>query len=67
MQFYQESGFNLLVYGVGSKRTFLNIYIHEQVRMDMKKSVLVVNGYHSGTNIKTVLRDLVTYVMNFLP
>ena len=56
-----------MVYGVGSKRTFLNIYIHEQVRMDMKKSVLVVNGYHSGTNIKTVLRDLVTYVMNFLP
>ena len=32
MKFYQECGLNLLVYGVGSKRDFLNIYLHEQVR-----------------------------------
>ena len=33
MKFFQDCGFNLLIFGVGSKRDFLNIFLHEQIRM----------------------------------
>ena len=64
MKFYQESGLNLLIYGVGSKRDFLNVYVHEHIRMS-KRNCVVVNGFHSGTNLKTLFKELITFVFEF--
>jgi hypothetical protein len=61
MKFYQECDLNLLVYGVGSKRDFLNMYCHEQIR-NQGNSCVIINGYHSGTNIKTLLGQLILYI-----
>ena len=49
------------MYGVGSKRDFLNIYLHEHIR-NRQLSTLVVNGYISGTNMKSIFRELYLYL-----
>jgi len=61
-KFYQDSDLNLLCYGVGSKRDFLNIYVHEFIRMQ-HQSCIVINGFHSGTNLKVVFKELIGYIL----
>ena len=54
MNFYQDCGLNICMYGVGSKRNILNEYLNDVLRSG-GHSVSVVNGYHSGCSIKNVI------------
>lgn len=52
MKYYLDCGFNLLVYGVGSKRNILNYFTSTHITSD---SCLIINGFHSATNIKVIM------------
>jgi uncharacterized membrane protein len=52
MKYYLDCGFNLLVYGVGSKRNILNYFASSLLAND---HVLIINGFHSAANIKLIL------------
>ena len=43
MKYYLDCGFNLLVYGVGSKRGIINTFMKRQ--LVMTNPVLLVQGY----------------------
>jgi hypothetical protein len=59
MSFYFEIGFNLLLYGVGSKKDFTKEFVLMKVGTDHLK--MVVNGYHPGSNFKMVLNQITSY------
>ena len=61
MRFYQDCGLNILVFGVGSKRDFLNQYVDEHIRRQ-GQNIVVVNGYHSATNLKSVFGGILNYI-----
>jgi len=48
--FYRE-GFNLLLYGFGSKRQIINDF---RISVLEKESVLVINGFFPGLTLKEV-------------
>lgn len=58
MEHYLECGFNLLVYGVGSKRDILQKFCQDRVHMPK----MIVNGYHSGTTIKSILNSITKFM-----
>lgn len=58
MQNYINSGFNLLLHGLGSKREFLNNFVLDRFASEPK---LVVNGFHSGTNLKSVTNPMMNF------
>ena len=62
MKHYINCGFNLLIYGVGSKWTFINNYLQRHMKDD---HCLVVNGYHSATNMKTVTNPMMGYAQKY--
>lgn len=57
MTLYLELDFNLLVYGVGSKRDVINNFVNQ-----MRVPFMVVNGFHVGTTIKTVLNGVSKFI-----
>lgn len=59
MKYFLDCGFNLLVFGVGSKRTILNSFAQQYLIHD---PVYIINGFHTATNIKSVLTPLYKYV-----
>jgi len=58
MKHYINCGFNLLLYGVGSKRNFLNYFALSQLHNEPK---VVINGFHSATSIKCVTNPLLNF------
>jgi hypothetical protein len=60
MDYYISCGFNLLVFGVGSKRDAINNFAKNRIGARMPK--LIVNGYHVGTTIKSVLNNLINFI-----
>jgi hypothetical protein len=61
MKFYQDCGFNIMCFGVGSKRDILNAYAVEHISW-ADHSVSIVNGYNPGTGIKSVLGSIFNYL-----
>lgn len=61
LEFYLDCEFNLLVYGVGSKRKTLNRFA-ERVVMPQ----IIVNGYHAATTIKSVLNKISEFIEELL-
>ena len=61
MKFYQDCGLNILVYGVGSKRHILNLYLLEQLKLN-GHSCVAINGYHSATSMKSILTTMFNYL-----
>jgi hypothetical protein len=57
MEYYLDCEFNLLIYGVGSKRKLINRF-HDRIAMPK----FVVNGYHAGTTIKAVLNQTTEFI-----
>ena len=53
MEYFLNCEFNLLIYGVGSKREVINKFA---VRTDLPR--IIVNGYHVGTSIKSLLNSI---------
>jgi len=52
MKFTFDTGFNLLVYGVGSKRKLLNDFVAQYFKT--KYTTIIVNGFHNGTTFKDI-------------
>lgn len=57
MEYFLDCEFNLLIYGVGSKREQLNDFL-----TNLSLPIMVVNGYHVGTTIKTVLNSVSKFI-----
>jgi hypothetical protein len=60
MLFYLECEMSLLIYGVGSKRPLLEVFLAKYVYHEYPS--MVVRGYHSGLMPKTILNDIVDYI-----
>lgn len=56
MKFMLDCGFNLCVYGVGSKYCLLNLFA--QKFLATSQYVIIENGYHTGSNMKKVVEDI---------
>jgi len=56
MKYLLDCGFNVLLYGVGSKTDFINFFC--QTQLLQTESVLMMNGYHTNCTIKHVIRDI---------
>ena len=56
LKFYIDCGLNVCLYGVGSKRDLLNSFLTEVLVMQ-GIGCFAVNGYHSASNIKSVLNS----------
>ena len=50
MRHYINCDFNLLIYGVGSKKLFLNYFAFQYLKNFVP--ALVFHGYHSASNMK---------------
>ena len=61
MKYYLNCGFNLLIYGVGSKRNFVNRLVQYHLATD---PCLVINGFHSGTTMKTITNPMIKFIAN---
>jgi hypothetical protein len=57
MSYYLECDFNLLIFGVGSKREVINKFV-----VTMQCPWIVLNGFHVGTTIKTVLNSVSHFI-----
>ena len=57
---YLGCNFNILLYGVGSKRAFLNEFT---INMLAGQPRHVVNGYHSACSIKSVTNPMLNFAM----
>lgn len=57
MEYFLECEFNLLIYGVGSKRQIINDFT---LRIEMHK--IIVNGYHAATTIRAVLNEITKFI-----
>eukprot|EP00347_Sterkiella_histriomuscorum_P017627 403348615 len=53
----------LLIYGVGTKREFINRFIVSQMQ---NIPCLIINGFHSATNIKSISQPLVKFVQKHM-
>ena len=60
MMFYLECDMNLLIYGVGSKRTLIQDFLANHVFASFPS--ILVRGYHSGLMPKAILTDIVDYI-----
>lgn len=58
MKHYINCGFNILFYGVGSKWNFVNQVVMKYLHEDHR---LVVNGFHSATNMKSITNSMLAY------
>ena len=58
MIFMLESGLNLIIYGIGSKINYLKHFTQ-----NLKgHTVIYGNGYHPGLTLKTLLKELTSYI-----
>lgn len=57
MEYFIHCEFNLLVFGVGSKIETMNTFVNT-----LSLPYLVVNGYHSGTTIKSVINSIANFI-----
>ena len=60
MKFYLDCDFNLFLYGVGTKKKFLNSFVLSHLKEEHVGCV--INGYHSGTTIKAVVKEMEKFV-----
>ncbi len=63
MKYFLDCGFNLLIYGIGSKRSLINNFIISYLGND---PVLIINGYHSGTTIKSITNQMMKFVQKYM-
>src|SRR5690606_35202703 len=63
MKYFLDCGFNLLIYGIGSKRRLINNFVVSYIGND---PVLVINGYHSSTTIKSITNQIIKFVQKYM-
>ena len=65
MKYMLDCGFNLLVYGVGSKVDILNYFVQKQLIMQCC-DVIIFNGFHSGCNMKKVVDEITGWFLKIV-
>ena len=65
MKFMLDCGFNLLVFGIGSKYDILNLFAQKSLQ-NQNQTVLVFNSYNHGCNMKRVVDEIVSWFMKEL-
>jgi hypothetical protein len=58
MRHYMNCGFNLLIYGVGSKRKFLNLFTMKYLN---NEPTLIINGFHSAATMKSITNPMLNF------
>lgn len=60
MKYMLDCGFNLLIYGVGSKIDIINLFVQKKLQ---KKMVFWFNGFndHLKSNFKTLVNEIIKY------
>ena len=64
MRYFINVNFNILVYGVGSKRNFINNFILTHFSHE---PCLIVNGFHSGANMKAITNPMIKFINKTFP
>ena len=59
MKYLLDSGFNLCLYGIGSKVDYVNYYV--QTRLQTKEHVFVFNGFTQSCNMRVIVSSLKTW------
>ena len=59
-KFEVDNGYNILLFGYGSKRTLVEAFATEELAEEM--SVLVVNGYFPTLSLETILSEILEHV-----
>jgi hypothetical protein len=59
MKYMLDCGFNLMVYGVGSRYKLLNLFFQKHLS---KYPVIQFNGYLGTCNMKNVIKELWNYI-----
>jgi hypothetical protein len=62
MKFMLDAGFNVCVYGVGTKRAFLYKLYESTLSEGGSNPACIVNGYHTASNIKLILNKICQFV-----
>lgn len=65
IKYFYRSGFNILLYGVGSKVEIVK-HLVEEIRAGMGVLTAVINGYHPGSTLKMVLNGLTLQINSCL-
>lgn len=63
MKYMMDCGFNLLVYGVGSRYQVLNLFFQSHLS---KQAILQCNGYVNTCNIKNLLAYVQKYINDYI-
>lgn len=58
MKHYLNCGLNILLYGVGSKRRFLNLFTMKYI---VNEPTLVINGFHSAASMKSITNPMLNF------
>ena len=65
MKYMLDCGFNLLIFGVGSKVDILNYFVQKQLIMQCC-DVIIFNGFHSGCNMKKVVDEITGWFLKIV-
>jgi hypothetical protein len=55
-----DCGFNILVYGVGSKIDFLNLFCQKYIIQN--DYLFIFNGYHNSCSVKSIVKKLQEFI-----
>ena len=64
MKFYLDCDFNLFIYGVGTTKNWINAFVISQ--LNENHVGMVTNGYHSGTTIKALVKELERFLKEYI-
>lgn len=57
--FELQEGFNLIFYGIGSKRNLLHKFLRDFILpLDRRAKCIVINGYNSEFNLRMLMREI---------
>jgi origin recognition complex subunit 2 len=63
MKYMLDCGFNLLIYGYGSKRDAINLF-HQKLLID--EETIIFNGYHTALTIRTVIEKINFWFLKYV-
>ncbi|CDW82556.1 origin recognition complex subunit 2 [Stylonychia lemnae] len=63
-KYFLDCGFNLLIYGIGSKRKLINNFIQHYLQQE---PCIILNGFHSATTIKSLTNPIIKFIYKNIP
>jgi origin recognition complex subunit 2 len=63
MKFMLDCGFNLLIYGYGSKRDAINFFHQNHL---LEEETIIFNGYHTACNMKIIVEKITSWFLKYV-